>query len=165
VTASEEERAEFEEIVRSFAFLSEAGMNDRGVRGIGSGGRGSGLVARYEAPVMRLEIGWSEFELALGIMLKYNLSELPDEQRYVFFEPFVEFLTEGREGAIVPFVSDNMSSAALGRVMGDREAVFADGLAPVAERLAAKLKRYFDQVRDASGEQIVAYHAWMKARR
>jgi hypothetical protein len=162
MTVPDDERAEFEAAVRNhFAFLSETGLTNRGVRAIGAGGRDSGLAARYEAPGLRLEIGWSKYELSLAVLLKFNFDEMPEEQRYVYFEPFVEFLTGGRDTAIVPYVTDNMRAGSIERVIAECEAVFADGLEAVAQRLGEKLRQRLDLVRAASSEQIRAYHDWI----
>lgn len=162
MASQEDDRREFEEVIQKhFDFLSVAGFRARGTRKIGTEGRDSGYVSRFESPDLRIKIGWSSFELSLIVTLKHTMSSLSDDQRYTYFEPLVQFLSEGGESAIVPYVTHRMSARRLLRVMEEREAVFAQGLEPVAQKLAEKLNAHLTEVQSVSADQILRYHDWI----
>lgn len=163
MTAREDECAAFERVIREdFAFLDEHGMSNKGTRTVGSGGRDSGYVSRYDSAQLRIEIGWSEFELSLTVLLKFNIIGLEGAQCYAYFEPLVEFLTAGDERAVVPYVAPRMRTDGIARVMSQRQLVFADGLEPVAGKLAEKVKRHLGELRALSADQLLAYHGWIE---
>lgn len=159
--AQEEEREDFDKIVRKrFRSLCDLGMVARGTRRVGGSHWDSHVVSRFEASDWTVEIAWAKGEQILSMSIKYNKADLSDSERYVFFEPFVEYLTDGREKVIVPYVTKDMSLASLRRHETECRAVFAAGLEPVVARLAQKLERFLDQVRSASTKEIKGYHAW-----
>lgn len=158
------QRAFFGEAVRKyFGFLSDSGMIAREIYRTGGSYPDAALVARYEAPDLRIDICWGNMEQVISVMLKYNNHHLSDDQRYVYFEPFVEFLSKGQERAIVPMVTEHMDLPGLRRLTRQREALFAGGFEPVMQRVGEKLMRSFDTVRSASSAQILAYQAWWLA--
>lgn len=157
------ERDEFDRLVgKHFSFLEEAGLSARATRRIGADAD-AGLAKRYEATDVRLDIGWSEFELSLAITLKYNKPQLQEPKRYAYFEPLVEFLGAGLEAPIVPDVRMRMNEGDLMRLMRQRRAAFETGLEPVMKRLAMKLSVHLREVRSITDEQILRYHDWIGA--
>ncbi len=141
-------------------------MSFRGVRC--SGGpdpRDAALVARYAGSDWRFDVGWNKFELSLSLLVKFERPDWQRQQCYVYFEPFVEYLTQGRERAIVPYITERMSVRNMASVMLRRQACFAKGLAPVMSALGEKARNFLKPVRGASHEQVQGYHTWIASLR
>jgi hypothetical protein len=100
-------------------------MTVRAARSLGRDPRDAGYASRFEASEYRFDVVWGEAEQSLLIQVKYSHSDLSDEECYVSFEPFVEFLTGGREKAIVPYHAANMSDRKWTRLVEERRALFA----------------------------------------
>jgi hypothetical protein len=167
VTAHHDKQS-FEELVTSsFGFVeSEAQMTFGGVRA--SGGtdpRDAALVARYTGSDFRFDVGWSEHELSLAVLINFGQLDVPRAERHVYFEPFVEYLTNGEDQAIVPYIAEGMSIKRIEAVMDQRQAALRDGLSPVIERVGKKLQTYLGQLRAASADQVSGYHQWMRSKR
>jgi len=148
-------------IVESCAQMSFVGVRTSG----GTDPRDAALVARYSGDSLRFDVGWSEYELSLAVLINFERVDVSRAERYVYFEPFVEYLTNGQEKAIVPYVTENMSIKETEATMEQRQAVFRDGLAPVIEKIGIKLQSYLGQLQTASADQIRGYHQWMKSKR
>lgn len=162
------DESSFEELVRdNFDFVEvDAGMTRGRVRSSGGNDpRDAALVMRYSGDAFRFDVVWGEYEMSLTIPVKFNLDELPKIERYVMFEPFIEYLTNGGEQAIVPYLSESMSIRGVEAVMDQRRAVFGEGLSPVVERLGKKLQTYLGQLRAATDDQVRGYHQWMRSKR
>ncbi len=158
----------FEEMVKvSFGFAESAfRMRFCGVRPSGGDDpRDAALVARYTGSRFRFDIGWNEFELSLAVLINFDNPDLKRHERYVYFEPFVEYLTEGEETAIVPYVAENMSIRQIEAVMKRRRSVFQRGLSSVVEEVGRKVQYHFRKLVDASAEQVQGYHQWMNSKR
>lgn len=163
---TEEDQASFEVRVRdAFPFLEDIGqMKFVGVRVAGGNDpRDSSLVARYVGDHLRLEVGWNEMERSLAVLLRFEREDLGRIERYVYFEPFVEFLTKGQTKAIVPYVREGMSITQLKVIMDGRTRVFNEGFTQVIKELGAKMNSFFSRIKTASSEDIRRYHAWMKS--
>lgn len=131
----------------------------------GSDPRDATLVARYSGSSFRFDIGWNELELSLAVLIRFEMTKLPRQERYVYFEPFVEFTTGCKELAIVPYITEKMHTNRIREVMERRRSVFADGLAPVIERVAQKMRLHHSMLVNASEKQIRGYHIWIGAKR
>lgn len=164
IAAREDGKSSFEKLIReSFDFLeSERHMKFSGVRSVGgSDPRDAGLVARYSRDEFRLDVGWSKSQCSLTISVKFEGGGIPRGFRHIYFEPFVEFLTGGREKAIVPYIREGMSVREILSISSEREVVFKGGLPVVVKALGEKLRLYFNQIESASVEMIDKYHDWM----
>ena len=162
MTTAEDERSQFERIIHEhYQFLADSGMAALGTEQIGDPpGRDGAFIARFEDSRGQITIAWNSFELSFPIGLIFNNDMLSRSERCVFFDPLVEFLTGGREKALVPYFAPNLSLRSLKRLIAKRKVIFATGLEPVAEQLGQKLQRHLEEVRSISVEQIKAYHAW-----
>lgn len=167
VTVHHDKKSSEELVVSNFGFVeSEAQMTFGGVRE--SGGtdpRDAALVARYSGSEFRFDVGWSEYELSLAVLIKFGQVDVPRPERHVYFEPFIEYLTGDEEQAIVPYLAEGMSIKRIEAVMEQRQAVFRDGLRPVIEKVGKKLQTYLGQLQTASADQVRAYHQWMRSKR
>jgi hypothetical protein len=158
---------DFELVVKDcFAFLeAECSMTFRGVREVNADDpRERGLVVRYRSSDLRVDIGWSEGEGSLAVLIRLEREDLPRPDRYVYLEPFVEFFTKGSSTAIVPQVYLGMSESKIQTVMSHREGLFKGGLAGVLKAVADKLHNHLDDIRTASAADIRCYHEWMRSR-
>lgn len=153
----------FDRVVENhFGFVGDLGGIARGSRHVGGADpRDAALTSRFVGPDWQLEIGWSSFELSLAILVKLDRPGISGSDRYLFFEPFVELLTAGRERAIVPYITENMSIRNIEDVMDRRRSVFAHGLEPVVESLGKKLKSFLPRILSASIDDVRAYHVWI----
>ena len=162
------DKASFEEmVVLSFGFVeAEAGMIFGSVEK--SGGRDSrdaALIARYSGQDFRFDVGWSEYELSLCVLIYFKQLNVPRGERYVYFEPFVEYLTDGDDKAIVPYVTESMSIKKIESTIEQRQVVFCDGLLPVIKKVWRKFQFYMDQMKTTSAEHVNGYHHWMRSKR
>jgi len=162
---TESEKIDFEkEVIRCFDFLP--GMERGKVRVSGGGDpRDSVLVVRFSGDDLRIDIGWKENESALILTVCFDRDELARQERHVYFEPFVEFLSDGNENAIVPYITEGMGIRQIEAVMEQRQSVFRDGLPPVIEKVGRKLQSHLIQLQTTSADQIRGYHRWMSSRR
>jgi len=163
-TFTETEKLNFEkEVMKCFGFLAEM---ERGKVRVSGGGdpRDSVLVVRFSGDDLKIDIGWKENECALVLTVFFDRDGLARQDRHVYFEPFVEFLSDGNENAIVPYITEGMSVRRIEAVMEQRQSVFRDGLPPVIESVGRKLQSHLVQLQTASTDQVRGYHQWMKSK-
>ncbi|MES2058224.1 MAG: hypothetical protein V4564_19975 [Pseudomonadota bacterium] len=155
----------FEEIIRrSFEFLYRPGILPHGTRKSGgSDPRDSSIVSRFTNEDLQLEIGWSNIELSLAILIKYNIPKLSSNKRFVYFEPFIEFITNGEQIPLVPYISEKMSVRNIEDVISMRRSIFAKGLEDVTVQLGYKLQDFLPRVESSSADEILAYHDWISS--
>lgn len=160
-----DDRTEFEDLLRrSFDVLYQAGIVAHGVRSSGgSDPRDSSIVARFITEELQIEIGWNALELSLAILIKYRTLALPGSKKYIYFEPFIEFVTNGKERAIVPYITEKMNIRNIELTMDRRRSLFAKGLENVAGHLGRKLQIFLPRIESSSAEEISAYHEWMSS--
>lgn len=127
--------------------------------------RDAALVARYRGANFRFDVGWNEFELSLAVLVKFEDLNLSRQERYVYLEPFIEYLSNDGDPVIVPYVSENMSIRQTKATLEKRRSVFENGLEPVVDQVAQKMRRNFDKLTDASTDQVRGYHVWMSSKR
>lgn len=158
----ERERDDFQRLVRgSFTFVELAGMSFQGVRRIGGDPRDSTLIARYVGPDWRFDVGWNRFELSLSVLVKFDRPKWHRHHCYVYFEPFIEYLTEGQDKAIVPYVTESMDIRSMKSAMLQRRDCFSNGLEPVLSAIGKKMEKYASIIGAASEEQVLGYHKWI----
>ena len=146
---------------RHFAFLeNECGMAFRGTRSVGGDPRDSGLVATFSDDKVRVRIGWSDCEGALMILIRLEDDRLPRQQRSVYFEPFVEFITGGSIAPVIPHTYPGMSAAAIGTATRRRRALFRRGPNDVLAVLAERLRRYLGDIRTLPAGTLAQFHDW-----
>lgn len=154
---SEDEKKAFEaEVQKSLGFLeTEEGMK-RGAAYVsgGSDPRDAGLVVRFSRQGLTIDVAWKENEKALVLNVRFDRNELSRQERHVYFEPFIEYLSGGREKAIVPLFEQGMAA---GKVMKQRERVFAQGPSAVMAALGDKLKANFRTLENTSSDTIRQY--------
>lgn len=168
VEEQESDKLRFEKLVReNFDFLQDTPrMKFSGVRSIGGDDpRDAGLVARYSRDDLRVDVGWSKLQSSLTVSLKFEDADIPRKLRHLYFEPFIEFFTQGKDRAIVPYIREGMSIKKILSVSTEREKVFQDGLPAVIKAVGRKLRLYFNQIESVPVDLIGKYHDWIAAKR
>jgi hypothetical protein len=158
----------FEEIVIStFNFLeSELNMHRRKLRISNRNDlRDAAVSIRFESSSHRFEIAWGIGQDGLGILI-YNKSCLETSTIYnkncfVYFEPFLEFLTNGEAEPIVPQIYPKMSTNKIIKTMNERKKLFETSLAELIERLANKFKANFETIISKDITSYKEFHKWM----
>lgn len=152
------------QVKAAFEFLeTERGMSFSGVREIKGDARDAALVATYRGDPLKIDIGWSELELSLAVLIHLNRNELPKQIRYVYLESFVEYIHGEGEPSTVPQIYPRMSEARILDAMSRRQELFSSsGFTNVILKLSKKLRVYFDEISHASTEQVRGYHQWLE---
>ena len=162
---NDDDQSSFEEMVRrGFFFLeSERNMSFTGIKEIGKGDpREAGLVARYRADGFRIDIGWSDIQKSVTILIHLANEDLPRRIRHLYLDSFVEFISGGREKSIVAQIYPRMSDSAIFDAMRKREELLKRKKLPeVLALVADRLRRYFGEVVNPSVEIVRKYHKWM----
>jgi len=154
------------EVKASFEFLEkERLMTFAGVREIKGDLRDSGYVARYRTDEFRIEIGWSEFQLSLSVLIRFShRDDLPRNMKYIYFEPYIEFLSQGKEQSIIPQIYPRMSESRIIKTVEKRQELFKNrSFSTVLVKLAKKLQNNFGVILNASVDQIRDYHNWFNS--
>lgn len=152
-------------VKKHFGFLEMIhGMRFGGVRRTGRDDpRDSALVVRYARVDLRADIGWNESEMSLAVLVRFERDDLSRLDRYVYLEPFIEFLTGWQRKALVPYVKQGMSITQIEGIMSKRAQAFKNGLDSVIPALASKMEAFFSQIEAASSDTIRHYHTWMRS--
>ncbi len=130
----------FEKVVTdNFGFLErDYEFKFTGIHEVNDGPRDQGVIARYSQNEVRIEIGWSATEGSLAVLVKTNSEGLARAEKYVYFEPFVEYASSGKINPIVPQIYPGMSVGRIEKAMMQREKCFQDGVAGVVKILASR---------------------------
>jgi hypothetical protein len=158
--------SEFEASIESdFRFLkADYGFECRGVRRVDEDPRDSYLLARFARDEERIDIAWNEMAMSLSILVRLNNDELGRRERYVYFEPFIEFVSKGKVLPIAPQLFPKMTMKSIEAVMRQRSDAFKEGISSRMALLAEKLREYIETIRTSSTETIRGYHEWYETR-
>lgn len=159
--------SEFEASIKSdFDFLkTECGYDGRVVRSVDGDPRDSYLLARFSKDDERIDVAWNEMAKSLSILIRLSNDQLRRKERYVYFEPYVEFVSKGVAKPVAPQLFPSMTMKAIETVMHQRNEVFKNGISSTMASLAEKLREYHSMVLSSSAETIREYHKWyMKER-
>ena len=153
-------------IKKSFEFLEkEFGFTFSGLRVINNGSlRDSGVVAKYRSNQIRIDIGWSPAEFSLSILLRLEDARLTRKERYIYFEPFIEFISNGVMHPIIPQIYHGMSVAKIDEAIEKRKDLFAKGSADAVDLLAKRLHDHFTEIQSTAIDVIRKYHEWYESR-
>lgn len=157
---------EFEKsAIYNFIFLEENyGFSYIGVAAAQEDPRDSYVSARYRLGDLRVDIVWNPVAMSLGILIKLNMGNLSGKERYIYFEPFVEFISKGLVEPIVPQIYPCMSLGEIKKSMAQRAKCFENGVPHIIESLAKKFKGYYCLLEVVPITVIRQYHAWYLAR-
>jgi hypothetical protein len=157
---------EFESSIEyDFGFLkTEYGFDFNGVRSVDDDPRDAYLLARFSKGDARIDVAWNEMAKSLSILIRLCKDELGRKERYVYFEPFVEFLSKGQVLPIAPQLFPRMTMKSIDSVMRQRSDTFKVGIASKMALLAEKLREYLEPMQSSSVEMIREYHKWYEGR-
>lgn len=157
-----EVQAKFEQAVtRHFEFLEkEHGVFNVSTAYVDEGPRDSYYLAKYRKGELRVDIAWAPVELGLGVLMRVEMDGLGRRERSIHVEPFIEFLTGGQVVPVVPQIYPAMGIADIKKTMEARAEVFGAGYDGPMDRVAVRLKEYFQAICSADCETVRRYHAW-----
>lgn len=158
--------SEFEDLIENnFEFLKvKYGFDRCEIQEIENDPRDAYLLARFSRGDERIDIAWNEMAKSLSVLIRLSNNDLGRKERYVYFEPFVEFLSKGNVLPIAPQLFPQMTMKAIESVVRQRKEVFKDGISSKLVLLAEKLRQYLDTVRSSPVETIREYHNWYESR-
>jgi hypothetical protein len=152
------------DVKATFAFLEpEFGMAFSGLRETRGDPRDRAIIATYDNDSACVQIAWGEMELGLVISIQRRDRSIPKKLRWIYFEPFVEYLTDGKTPPIVPQVYYWMPMRALTSTMRKRRELFSDHANEALAQLAARLRTYLNDVLHAKRDTLVGYHSWFNS--
>ena len=162
----------FEEmVVSSFDFLETEFEMHRGDLRISNRNdpREVTIKIRFESTTHRFDITWEIGQNGIGILI-WNKKCLErhtvyNKNCFTYFEPFLEFLTNGKEKSIVPQVYPKMSMNKLVKVMEQRKQLFESPLTNIIDRLAIKLKANYKVIISKDIASFKEFHKWMDEHR
>jgi len=149
------------EVKKHFSFLeTEFAMAFSGVREMTGDPRDNGILASYNNDQLRAQIGWSEAELSLIVTIRLKRADVLREKRWIYFEPFIEFVTKGACCPIVPQIYYRMSGRATAMAVKERSVLFRNGTSEVLVAVAQRLRSHLNDVIEASSDVIIEFHKW-----
>jgi len=156
------ESDEFEVAVTNvFSFLEhDFNFSYIGSKTIQEDPRDSYVVAKYRRNNSRINIAWNPFAMSIIVLIRLNNDELGRREKYIYFEPFVEFSSNGSLTPVVPQIYPGMSIGKIEKAMEQRKKCFDAGIVSVVEVLAKRLREYYSTVESASADTINQYHKW-----
>lgn len=158
--------SEFETAIdRDFRFLkTDLGFENQGIRTEGDDPRDSYLLARFTRGEERVDVAWNEMAKSLSILIRVSNDELGRRDRYLYFEPFMEFTSNGEMLPIAPQLFPRFTMKSIEAAMRERELVFKDGLAVSMKLLSNKLSDSLASVLSTPAENIRKYQHWYASR-
>jgi len=152
-------------IEKYFQFLvTDHGFIYRGVMHVDEDPRDSYYLARFNKGEERIEVCWSDLEKMLSIMFKLANKGLERRECFVYFEPFIEFVSEETLTPIVPQYYKRMTMRQTNSVMRQRDRLFGGGVETILKRLAERLQSNVNLVRCSSPDIVRSYHVWYNAK-
>lgn len=157
--------SEFESAIgKHFDFLRmKYGFSCKGIRFV-EDPQDSYVFARFTNGDGRIDVAWNEGSQSLSILLRLCNDQLERKERYVYFEPFVEFMTKGQVLPLAPQIYPLMSLNAIESVMRQRNEIFKDGFVGPLVSLSQKLDEYLGAIQTASVGMIREYQRWYSSR-
>ena len=153
----------FEEIIKKeFVFLEKSyEFIYSGLNCVDEDPRDSFVAAKYRRFERRIDIVWNSFAMSLGILIKQDhLEQLKRRESFIYFEPFIEYMSCGSVKPIIPQIYPKMSVGKIEKTILARKKCFKNGVEPVIPSLAKRLIENYDAVNLPTLEQVRKYHEW-----
>lgn len=153
---------EFESaVIDNFHFLErDYGFVYVGISNVREDPRDSYMSAKYRLDGLRVDIVWNPVAMALGIFIKLKNEDLSRYEKYIYFEPFVEFMSKGAVMPVVPQIYPKMSIGEIENAMKQRAEYFENGIAYAVKSLADRFMQYYSFLESTSAEAIKQYQKW-----
>lgn len=154
-------------VISSFSFLENAHKMRRGPVRISNRNDPRDVTAkiRFESESHRFDVTWAIGQNGLGIMI-WNKSCLEKftvlkSDCSIYFESFIEYLTNGGEKPIVPQVYPKMSTKKLIQIMDERKQLLALFFDDTISKLANKLELNLNLIVSKDMVTFTEYHKWL----
>lgn len=148
-----------------FAFLvGDFGFRYAGINTVDDDPRDSYVVAKYRQDEFRVDVAWNPYAMSLSVLIRVANNELGRRERSVYFEPLIEFLSNGTTVPVVPQIYPGMSVRKIEKAMECREQLFANGVEESLCEIAKRLKQNFQDIRDCTAETVREYQEWYQGR-
>lgn len=144
--------------------MAEYGFDCNGVRRVDDDPRDAYLLARFAKGEERIDIAWNEMAQSLTILFRISNDQLSRKERYIYFEPFIEFISNGQVLPIAPQLFPRMTLKSIESVMRQRHVTFKEGIGSSMASLATKLREHMESVQSSSAETVRNYHRWYEVR-
>lgn len=156
----------FEEVVSKHFSFMEADLNLQfvGVTIFDSDPRDSYMVAKFQHDAFRVDVAWNPVAMSLSVLICIENDDLRRREKYLYFEPFIEFTSNGDTIPIVPQIYPGMSVRKIEKAMELRQNLFADGIEGSICLLASKLKEHLSSIRSCNAKTVREYQAWYQTR-
>jgi hypothetical protein len=166
MTISKSQSDAFEAAVTEhFVFLEQDfGLTYAGSTTVQEDPRDSYVVARYQREDFRVDIAWGPVDMSLGVLIRLNNSGLRRRERYVYFEPFIEFTSEGSLLPVVPQIYPSMSIGGIEEAMKRRSHLFEHEFSDVLGQIAERLRMHLATLENVPTEMVRKYLDWYQAR-
>ena len=152
-------------VMEQFSFIEQDfNLRYAGLKTVEGDPRDSGVVAKYRQGEFRVNIAWAPFEMSLGVLIRLNNSDLGRRERYVYFEPYVEFISDGSLLPVVPQIYPGMSVTNIEKAMKNREHLFEHGLGDAISKIAERLRAHLGNLQGSPAETVRRYQEWYQAR-
>lgn len=119
---------------------------------------------RFESETHRFDITWAISQYGLGILIWdktcIEASTVYNKNCSAYFEPLLEFLTNGSEKPIIPQIFPKMPTKKVIEVVEERKRLFDVPLAEIIDKLAAKLKKYQEVITLLNHCNFEKYNKW-----
>ena len=148
-------------VINNFKFLKDKyGMKKRKLRLINKNdNRDLAFSIRYESNDLRLDIGWNIYENNIGIIVK-NLKYFDVCKGSFYFEPFIEYITQGKGITIVPQIYPGMSISKILRVIDKRNELFSNSIEEILISLAVKLNNNIPYLLSCDENSFQNFQSW-----
>jgi hypothetical protein len=151
--------------LKHFSFLeTDFNLRSSGTNTVEDDPRDSCVIVKFRQHEFRVDIVWNPFAMSLGVLIRVESSELGRRERYVYLEPFIEFISNGETVPFIPQIYPGMSVSKIEKAMDQRQELFAGGVESSLGELAGRLRDYLGGIRGCSVETIRKYQAWYQSR-
>jgi hypothetical protein len=153
-------------VTRSFRFLEQehkmrrmpVRLQDR------NSPRDAFAVIRYEGPYAAIDVCWTFSTYAVTVIARVRdqagriASSNP--AYYVYFEPFIDFVSNGAVKPVIPYPADYAINA-LPRVIDRRKLLLQEEFESTIDQLAERVKTYGTNILDGDNTRFVEFHKWL----
>jgi hypothetical protein len=126
-----------------------------------SGTRDEVFTAVYSSNEMKITIAFSRVEKSINILIRFNSIQVDRRIRWVYFEPYLEYISTGTILPIVPQVYHGMKPSQILSVMKSRDRLFAEqSFDEVLHALSSRFQQVASQIFSVNTENLTQFHVW-----
>ncbi|MEM9586199.1 MAG: hypothetical protein AAGA03_02865 [Planctomycetota bacterium] len=152
-------------VSKYFSFLEDDfQLQPRGVVTVDDDPRDSYVVSKFRQDEFRIDVAWNPFALSLSVLIRIENEKLGRRDRYVYLEPFIEFVSQGATAPLVPQIYPGMTVGNIEKAMQRRKELFAGGVEAPLHELASRLELHISNIRSCAANTIRDYQVWYQSR-